>query len=315
MNKTRRLMLLAFSTVLPVIGAAESLRAQADEKSEALQALEKAKDKLVDDTYLLRYKFKSGDILRWKVLHTASTETTIQGNTQTSKSRSLSTKIWTVQDVNDEGEITFEHSVADMDMWQHVSGRPEVRYNSRDDETPPPEYVQAAETLGKPLATVTINALGMVVDRDANKRQLRLGLGQIAVPLPEEPIKVGTSWHISDQIQLREKSGTVKQVKTRLRYTLESVKTGVATIRVRTEVLTPIRNPALKSQLVQELTDGLIKFDVDAGNVISKEINWNESVVGFNGAGSNMIYRARFMEELLPVDQKTALLPKASDSK
>ncbi len=76
----------------------------------------------------------------------------------------------------------------------------------------------------------------------------------------------------------------------------------MATISVDTEVLTPVNDPKIQAQLVQQLTSGEIKFDVDAGRPLARRIDWDETVVGFNGADSMMKYLARFTEELLPVD-------------
>ena len=54
----------------------------------------------------------------------------------------------------------------------------------------------------------------------------------------------------------------------------------------------------MKAQLVQQLTEGTIKFDIDAGRILAKQIDWDETVVGFNGSDSMMKYLARFTEEL-----------------
>ena len=51
--------------------------------------------------YTLRYKFKDGELIRWRVTHMGNTETTIQGNTQASKHRSVSTKLWRVTQVDE----------------------------------------------------------------------------------------------------------------------------------------------------------------------------------------------------------------------
>ncbi|MEL7266192.1 MAG: hypothetical protein AAFP69_15465, partial [Planctomycetota bacterium] len=51
------------------------------------------------------------------------------------------------------------------------------------------------------------------------------------------------------------------------------------------------------SQLVQQLSNGTIKFDLDAGHVLSRQLDWDETVVGFQGANSMMEYQARLTEE------------------
>ena len=258
------------------------------------------------ETYLLRYQFKAGEQVRWKVTHLGTTETKIQGNTQTSKSSSVSTKVWTVSNVDADGDFTFVHAIANVDMWQQLSDRPEVRYNSETDEQAPPEYQQVAKTVGQPLTTVKISPKGDILERNNPANASFLGLGDIVMLLPEKPVKVGSTWYEPSELQIRMQDGRVKKINIRKLYSLEKVQTGVATIAVKTEVLTPVNDPKIESQLVQQLTSGTIKFDVDAGRIISKQMDWDETVVGFSGAESMMKYLARFTEELLPVTPRTA---------
>lgn len=247
----------------------------------------------------MRYKFQADELIRWKVTHLGTTETTIQGNTQSSKSRSVSTKQWRVTGVDDAGNITFTHSVADVEMWQKLSDRPEVSYNSQTDKEVPSEYEQVASTLGQPLATVVVAPDGQVVKREGTSPALNLGLGEIIMLLPPKAVKVGSRWHEPSEIQARTADRTVKRIKVRKSYTLEKVQTGVASISMRTEVLTPIDDPKLQSQIVQQLTNGTIRFDLDAGRLLSKQMDWDETVVGFNGADSQLKYLARITEELV----------------
>ena len=124
--------------------------------------------------------------------------------------------------------------------------------------------------------------------------------------LPEKPVKIGSTWYEPSELRNRLPDGRVKRVKIRKLYELVKVKTGVATISIKTEVLTPFNDARIQSQLVQQLTDGTIKFDLDAGRILSKQLDWDETVVGFNGADSLMKYLARFTEELLPAEARTA---------
>jgi len=269
--------------------------------------LEKAKKRVVaQEDYELRYKFTADEAIRWKVVHLATTETRIQGNTQTARSRSTSTKVWRVTGADENGNVQLSHSVENVDMWQKLSDRPEVRYNSETDEDPPFEYQQVAETLSRPLTTVTIRPDGTVVDRESTSPHFKFGIGNMVMRLPSQPIRIGSHWFEPSEIQVRLPDRRLKRIKTRKLYTLEKVQTGVATISVKTEVLTPVNDPATKSGLIQQLTKGTVKFDVDAGRVISKQMDWDETVVGFNGADSMLKYLARFTEELLPSKTSTA---------
>ena len=258
-----------------------------------------------DEKYTLRYKFALDESVRWRVVHLATNETTIRGNTQSSKSRSSSTKVWHVTKVDKNGYMTISHSIESVDMWQQLPDSPEVRYNSKTDEIVPPVYQQVAQTIGVPITTVTIDATGKIIDRQSNVRQSNFGLGDIVMLLPPKPVKAGSRWYEPAEIPVRLPDKKIKRIKIRKRYTLERVQTGVATISLKTEVLTPVNDASVQAQLAQQLTAGTIKFDVDAGRVMSKKIDWNENVVGFDGAESQMKYLARFTEELLNDESTT----------
>jgi hypothetical protein len=294
----------AVSLLLSLLLTAHAL---AEESKSVLNST--ADKKVASEQYPLRYKFQPGEVIGWKVTHLSSVDTTIQGNTQTSKSRSVSTKLWRVTNVDKEGNITFTHSVDNVEMWQQLSDRPEVSYNSKTDSKPPPEYEQVSKTIGVILATVQVSATGQVLKREGDAPIITLGLGDIIMLLPPKPVAIGSRWHEPSELSATGSDGQIKRIKTRKSYTLEKVQTGVATISVRTEVLTPIDNARIQSQIVQQLTNGTIKFDVDNGRLISKQMDWDETVVGFNGAESQLKYLARINEELLATIPTSTKVP------
>ena len=257
-------------------------------------------------SYTFAYRATAGETQRWKVTHLVTVDTKIRGSEQSAKTRSASTKSWRVTSVDDDGNISFVYTVDEVDMWQSVTGRQEVRYNSRTDAMPPREYEIAAKSVGVPLATVTIDRFGRVVKRDSEQSQFNPGLGELTIPFPEKEMKVGARWNVPDEIRIRLEDGRVQRVQTRQTYTLEKVETGVATIGIKTEVLTPIDDPKVHAQLVQRLTQGSVKFDLDAGRLISRQMDLDETVIGFSGPDSVMQYLARLTDELLPASAAVA---------
>jgi hypothetical protein len=192
--------------------------------------------------------------------------------------------------------------VQDVDMWSQVSGRQELRYNSLDDKEPPAEYQHVAKSLNVPLAVVTIDERGKILKRENPANHPDLGFGGLVLPLPRREVAIGHTWAIPDEVKIKLPDGLYKTIKTRLQYRLEKVQTGVATISVATQVLTPLHDARIQAKLVQQLSRGEVKFDIDAGRVLSKRLDWDENVIGFNGSDSNMKYLARFTEELLKTD-------------
>ncbi len=260
------------------------------------------------EKYLLQYKFHAGEQIRSKVKHLASIETTISGTTQKTDMASLSTKLWHVTKVDPAGAMTFENSVESVDMRNRMSGRQEVRYNSETDKTAPPGYATVANSIGKVLSVITIDRTGEVLKRDEKAVQQGVGAsgGLIVPPLPKDSIAVGHVWSAPSTVNVKLKDDTFKEIKTRQRYELQKVESGVAVIAVETQILTPVTNPEIQVQLIQRLTKGEIRFDIAAGRMLSQHLDLDEQVLGFSGADSSMHYVAQFTEDLIPPETKTA---------
>ena len=54
--------------------------------------------------------------------------------------------------------------------------------------------------------------------------------------------------------------------------------------------------------------DITIRFDIDAGRVMSRQLDWDEDVVGFQGPSSNLEYQSRLTETLEKDEAATATL-------
>ena len=266
--------------------------------------------------HALRYKFKAGETLRWEVVQRALVKTTISGFTDTTEMVSKSIKVWRVKEVKDDGTAVFENMVESLDMRQKRAGRQEIRYNSETDKEPPPEFQMVPESIGVRLSTITMSPSGNVVDR--KKEKIRAAAqneqGEITVPFPKGPIAAGKSWSFPHDITVPLNNGTIKTVKSEQKFTLEGVKTGIATIRVATVILTPISNPVIEAQLIQRLSSGTVRFDIEAGRVIGQQMDLDKRVIGFVGnqnPTSSIHYLTRFTEEFLSsetasTDEKTA---------
>ncbi len=249
---------------------------------------------------MLRHKLKAGETVRTRTTHVANTVTRVQGTEDISEARTVSEKVWEVKSVAADGKITFEYRVEAVNLSQKQGDQPEITYNSRSDEKAPALFAPLAETVAKPIGTITIDEIGNVTERENQSKAASFemgGMGELAVPLPKEPVAVGAQWSIPRETRVKLEGGTYKTIKLREQYTLEKVSAGVATIRVDTHPLTPSNDANVDSQLMQQLSKGTIKFDIDSGRLLSKQLDWDEEVVGFRGAESALKYSARFTEE------------------
>jgi hypothetical protein len=247
----------------------------------------------------LEYRFRPGERIDMEVAHRALTETTIAGTRQSTETATDSTKTWTVVAVEPDGQATLEHSVDGVTMTSRTSDRGEVRWSSRGDQPPPPGYEGVRQSLGVPLSRLIIDRAGRIVERQDLRPTAASNTGDlIVVPLPDDAVAPGAEWTVPQEVVVEVPGGPRRAVRTRLRYRLEHVRDGIATIRVDTTVLTPLDDPRLEARLLERIWDGTILFDVAAGRVVSRTTGIDRRVVGFSGPESSLRYKSSLEEKL-----------------
>ena len=272
------------------------------------------------EKYLLRYKFEPGTVLRSEVLHLSKNGTRINSVLQEASSRTLTEKSWHVVKTDQEA-TTFEYRVDEIELAQQFGQSEEIRYSTKEAgknaqrgdgkepaEKPPVQFASAVETAGKTISTIQIDHRGMVVARSDSKDPPHMGMGDITMPLPADPVGVGATWEVPREMRIDRKDGSSRLIKFRELFKLEKVSAGVATVDVRSEPLSAIADPAEEAQVMQQLSNGTIQFDIDAGRMISKELAWDHQVVAFSGPGSVLEYSARLEDHVVSakVEPRTA---------
>lgn len=260
---------------------------------------EQVTQKPLSEQVVLAYKFKTGDTLRYGIDHRASVRSTIEGTTQKAITRSESVKVWKVIDVMPDGEIEFVHMVDSVRMVNRLPDRAEMIFDSEKDKTPPPGFEDAAAAVGVPLSVIRLSPRGEVIERDVKHKQPAADTeAPVALLLPEGPVAVGDTWNEPRTVAVQTADGAKRDIKTRRRYKLAKLSEGIATIEVTYQVLSPV-DPAIEAQLVQRLMKGTVKFDVQAGRMVSQAMDVDERVLGFAGPTSSMHYVMKMEEKLL----------------
>jgi len=248
--------------------------------------------------YLLRYNFSRGETIRWNVTHRAKFITTVQGNTQTAETTTKSVKAWEIVETQPGGEATLVHLVESIDMRQKLTGRQETRYDSRVDKEVPPMFADAAKQVGVKLAEVTIDNRGNVLKRlDRIKRPDGAPTSTITIVLPDKPLAIGESWTVPFDLTVTVE-GTPQILKARHKMTLEKVEQNLALLKNETQILSPVRDPAVEAQIVQAEQSGTVKFDLRTGRIVDQTSALDKEVFGFQGPESKLHYQAEFTESL-----------------
>ncbi len=255
---------------------------------------------LSKNTQLLRYKFRQGETISVQVSNRALTETTINGTTQHVETATDSTKSWKITRVDKNGSATLEHLVDHVKMMSRAGGMETVRWDSDDSKAPPEGYGGVQIGLGKTLSELRIDSCGRVINRKDFFPSPPSNTGDLmVVPLPDEPVTIGTTWTVPDTILVDIPGGTGKSVRTRLRYQVTKLKKDRAVIKVDTTVLTPVHDPQTESRLLERIWSGEIVFGIDCGQIISRSVSVDRRVIGFHGPASSIRYKASREEELI----------------
>ena len=302
------LLLLSIVATTARLAVAEEKPSVAVEQRPVLTA--KVPPKPEPTRHDLQYKLKRGEVLRYDVTHRASIRSTIDETTQAAQTKTDSVKVWKVTDVLPSGEIEFMNVVERVHMVNQLPDRDPAEYDSDRDKTPPPGFDDAARAVGVPLSVVRITPRGKLVRRDIKLRGQNLDEdAPVALRLPEQPVAIGDTWDETFDVNAARENGENKSIQTRRHHKLANVASGVATIEVTYQVLSPI-DAHIESQLVQRLMEGEVQFDIEAGRVIGQRMEIDKRILGFAGPTSSMQYIMRMEEKLRKTAPKVAGKPR-----
>ena len=270
----------------------------AQEKLSKTEQLARASKKLTAEKYLLQYKFKKGETVYWETEQVDSGEVNLQKKKEITKSRTLSTKKWRIEDVNEAGEFVAVQAIECVDLWQQINNNPPISFDSKIDSKPHPLFEDVADKVGIELVSFKAKPHGELIYKKANYSDVDLGVGGIIVSFPKEPISIGAKWYQPTELKIPLPTGPIKRVKIRRAFELLEVKHGVALISVNTQVLTPVRDPEIEVQMMHQITRGQLRFDIVKGRMLTREFKWNRTAQGFSTADSLKKYIGRFKETL-----------------
>ena len=309
-----KLMALAFAlTFLANHSFAQEPAKEKQDTSISDQIKKFTQRKVDQQKYVLKYKLKKGDVIRWKHDHQTQVETRFGGTSDKTSTRARPEYQWTVKNIDSRGTIRFDIEMERIKVLEQQGEADPVHYDSEKSKEVPDSCLAYKERLGRVCSTYSISPTGQVVESKSHYNQVKLGgVGNNPViRFPDEPMAVGHKWDVASSVRAKDEFGSYKQVEIRVRYVLEKVVDGMAHVTFTTTLLNPNVDETVRSQIVTHMTRGFIVFDVAKGMITNRETRWDERVIGYQGAESYMHYTAFRRESLVPeakvaVEQKSA---------
>ncbi|MEZ6058960.1 MAG: hypothetical protein R3C19_01210 [Planctomycetaceae bacterium] len=252
------------------------------------------------ETYLLRYRFQDGQVLRYKTDETMTMQAMVGSNRKEDVTRVRQTRRFRIEELNEDGSATVAMQFEHVRMELRANGGDPVIFDSSMAPNEVPATFRSAahslrqaaprfvvETTGIPLNSASLaDAPGDNTGEDEQGAAETPATAGFAIPLPDHPVAVGETWKTFLVVKLRSGPDFKRKVNLLQTYRLTGVDDGIATIEFSTSVVGRL-TPLEKGQLLQATPKGTATFDIAAGRLLTKELIHDSTV--FDAMGPNTL--------------------------
>ena len=240
----------------------------------------------------LRWKFQSGETLKYQVQQKMQTEMSVGGqkiNTNMQQSMDMS---WKVADVSPTGMASVSQTVDRVQMKMEGGPFGSLQFDTSSSEVPTNPIVKAMSEVFRKIVgqefRMTMNPTGKVekvevpaqllqalnsagASNALNEDTLKQMMEQSSVLLPATAVTAGQSWESSQQIQLP--FGEMK-VASLMTYAGRDASTGMARINMKpTITVSPKEGSPLQLTMKKSEGTGQVLFDPAKGRIVRSDLD------------------------------------------
>jgi len=313
-------MLTLFTWMLCCFSAADSLTDEAPPAA-ADKTVNSAEQESVtatepEETYVLRYQFSDGQQLRYRSEQESTVDAQAEGARKTDVSKVEQQRLFTVNDVTDEGiahlVMQFEH----VRMQIQSDDKPPVVFDTTMKPSEIPRlFQQAAHRLKGSAARYKLTATGKVATEETDAAEVESDdktpendASTFLIPLPAEAVAIGDTWKSESTVTVRVTAEISRDVVILQTFRLKDVQDGIATISFHSSVKSKTPSVTVRAQLIQASPRGVVEFDIERGLMLTREIKFDETVLGALGPRTVLASWGKTRERLLesPEPAKTS---------
>lgn len=256
--------------------------------------------------YLLRFKFTTGETLRYQTNEHKTQLAVLQNHKKQDVSKVEQRRVFRVVGLTEEGKAQVTMQFEHVRMEQQTDDNPPREFDSAMAmEDVPSEFQGFARNLRGAAVEYELASTGIEVSAEGIESTPDTGTASFMIPLPTDPVSAGDTWTIHSEVKVRIAKGVKRTIKLLRSYRLESVDNDIATIRFSTSVLSPVRTPTVKTQLIEATPAGELQFDIKAGRLVQRTIRHNKTVFGMMGANTMLTRKSQTVDRLLTTDTDT----------
>lgn len=260
----------------------------------------------------LTYRFTPGQFTHYEVTSKSSMSMQYQQLVENVKNETTAWKQFRVISVDDQGTAILEPMVQRVKMSATFNDADPIVCDSDKPEEAPHQFKDVLKTVKKPVARVQVSAQGelqKVTLLDGAPESLAASSAaagpqlNFLVAFPKEPLGVGATWRDRFSVPVTVESKLTQNVTLQRNYELTKLEGTVATISVKTSVITPMSNPQIEMQLMHRTPSGVIQFDLEQGRILSQKTGTSKVVVGAFGPQSQASGSMETVERWIPASE------------
>lgn len=267
-------------------------------------------------SFLLRYKFEPGQMVAYDTVQDVEFTSRYTEASEIAKNRTSTTKCYKVTKVHPDGSAELDLVIRRVVMEVGFNeSELETVFDSSSPELRSEKYDHVAKTIGVSQGLFHFAPSGKLIKLlhldpstpmpDPKTSQTKDVDGEshrtFLLLLPEKEVRAGDSWVDHYELRVALEGSLQQKIKMKRTYTLVRVENGIATISLSTQILSPIDNVNIEIQLIQRELAGTIRFDLEKGLILERNIAIDKTVIGPSGSKFSMRAKSDYTERL--VDQ------------
>lgn len=261
----------------------------------------------VSPKHKLAYQFRVEHPVHYESLQRANIVAQSGETQDTSNNKTESRKHIRVLSVQPDGTAEVELIIDWVRMTQQFDDSPPTVFDTaKPDPALMKKFQQVVRSVGTPQFRLVCSPTGKVLK--VTPLNAKPGQPAPAIPadkfmfltqLPDQPIAIGETWSETfDTTVTVEDNNLQRTVSLKRTYKLEQVEKSQAEITFKTATLTPIKDPKVLVQLIQQTTFGRLTFDLEKGQVVRRKVETDGSEIGAFGPNSRFVSQSILLETL-----------------